>query len=232
MALRLEKLDQLRKKLTTEIAHEIRTPLSAMRAYLESFRDGLLKPNKKNLTSLEEDLERLTRFTDALQEASAAQGMALRLKLRKKDLRGVVKKLIDYHKPMFEAKHIAMEEYVPSHPVMVNIDENAVKTVIHNLLSNASKYSPEKGKVVVTLSLSSGKALLSVEDNGSGIPEEDLSFVFETFYRAKGKKISSEGMGVGLSVAKELVEAQGGTINVESQLNKGTKLGVLFPLAS
>jgi signal transduction histidine kinase len=232
MAQRLERLDHLRKKLATEIAHEIRTPLTTMRAYLESFKDGLLKPNKKNLTSLEEELQRLTYFADALQKTSAAQGMALRLKLRKRDLRELVKKVAEHDKPMFKKKDILVEKFLPSHPVMVKIDDNAVKTVIHNLLSNAYKYLPEKGKVTLTLALSSGKALLSVEDNGPGIPKEDLPFVFERFYRGKGNKMSSQGVGVGLSIAKELVEAQGGKINIESRLGKGTKLTILFPLAS
>jgi len=211
MAQRLERLDHLRKKLTTEIAHEIRTPLTTMRAYLESFKDGVLKPNEKNLTSLEEELQRLTYFTDALQKASAAEEMALRLKLR---------------------KDILVERSLPSHPVIVKIDDDAVKTVIHNLFSNAYKYLAEKGKVTLTLALSSGKALLSVEDNGPGIPKEDLPFVFERFYRGKENRISSQGMGVGLSIAKELVEAQGGKISIESQSGKGTKLTILFPLAS
>ncbi|MFQ6067055.1 MAG: sensor histidine kinase [bacterium] len=232
MAQRLERLDHLRKKLTTEIAHEIRTPLTTMRAYLESFRDGLLKPNEKNLTSLEEELQRLTHFTDALQKASAAEGLALRLKLRKRDLRQVVEEVAERDHPMFKKKDILMGRFLPSHPVMVKIDDNAVKTVIHNLLSNACKYSAEKGRVTLTLALSSGKALLSVEDNGPGIPKEDLPFVFERFYRAKGNRISFQGMGVGLSIAKELVEALGGKINIESQLGKGTKLTILFPLAS
>ncbi|MFQ5835101.1 MAG: sensor histidine kinase [bacterium] len=232
MAQRLERLDHLRKKLTTEIAHEIRTPLTTMRTYLESFKDGVLKPNEKNLTSLEEELQRLTYFTDALQKASAAEEMALRLKLRKRDLREVVKEVAEYDQPMFKKKDILMERSLPSHPVMVKIDDDAVKTVIHNLLSNAYKYLPEKGKVTLSLVLSSGKALLSVEDNGPGISKEDLPFVFERFYRGKGNKISSQGMGVGLSIAKELVEAQGGKISIESQLGKGTKLTILFPLAS
>jgi len=232
MAQRLERLDHLRKKLTTEIAHEIRTPLTTMRAYLESFKDGVLKPNEKNLTSLEEELQRLTYFTDALQKASAAEEMALRLKLRKRDLREVVKEVAEYDQPMFKKKDILVERSLPSHPVIVKIDDDAVKTVIHNLFSNAYKYLAEKGKVTLTLALSSGKALLSVEDNGPGIPKEDLPFVFERFYRGKENRISSQGMGVGLSIAKELVEAQGGKISIESQSGKGTKLTILFPLAS
>lgn len=232
MAQRLERLDHLRKKLTTEIAHEIRTPLTTMRAYLESFEDGLLKPDEKNLTSLQEELQRLTHFTDALQEASAAQGLALRLKLRKRDLREVVEEVAEHDQPMFKKKNILVERLLPPHPVMVKIDDDAVKTVIHNLLSNAYKYLPEKGKVTLTLALFSGKALLSVEDNGPGIPAEDLSFVFERFYRGKGNRISSQGMGVGLSIAKELVEAQAGKISIESQSGKGTKLTILFPLVS
>lgn len=246
MAGHLQEVEFLRRKLTADVAHELRTPLSTIRSYVEAFQDGVMPPDKEHLTAIQEEVIRLVQLVNDLQELSVAENKSANIRTVPADLREVAATVAERLRPLFVEKGLELSVELPEEPVPVKIDASAMSRVLHNLLFNAYKYTESGGRVAVTAAIARGLRLetrpdrggrvglevrLSVADTGIGIAPEALSHIFERFYRAdESRARDTGGTGIGLTIAKELVEAQGGRIEVESRQGRGSMFTVVLPV--
>jgi len=232
MAADLEHAEQLRRSLVADVAHELRTPLSNIRGYLEAIRDRVVKPNAATIRSLHEETALLSRLVDELQELSLAEAGELKLVYQAEGVVKLVKESVTSWQPQITAKEISMSLDLPGNLPLVNIDRQRVKQVLHNLLENALAHTDKGGIITVAAAKQGNWVEISVSDTGKGIPAEDLPNIFERFYRVdKSRARATGGSGLGLTIAKRLVEAHGGKITVQSELGKGSCFSFTLPIA-
>lgn len=226
MAASLEEEDRLRRALVADVAHELRTPIAVMQAETEALIDGVTPTSPEALTSLHEESVRLGRLVEDLQTMASAQAAGLELISRPLDLGRVVADAAGSLSPMFRDRRIDVELDLP--PTGMNGDPHRLRQVALNLLTNAAKFTPAGGSVVVRTFGEDGRAVLEVTDSGPGVADEDRDAIWERFYRGRTGR-SSGGSGIGLAVAKELVRAHGGTIGVENRPGGGARFTARFP---
>ncbi len=232
MAADLEHAEQLRRNMVADVAHELRTPLSNIQGYLEAIRDRVIKPDAATIRSLNEEAALLSRLVNELQELSLAEAGELKLVYQEEDIAKLVKQAVTPWQPQLAAKEISLSLDLPDNLSPVNIDWQRVNQVLHNLLENAVAYTHKGGTINVAAITQSDWVEVSVSDTGEGIPAEDLPHIFERFYRVdKSRARVTGGSGLGLTIAKRLVEAHGGTITVQSKLGKGSRFSFTLPIA-
>lgn len=225
----LENQERLRKTLTADVAHELRTPLATLRSHLEAFQDGVWEPTPERLQACYDELMRLVRLVGDLEQLAQAES-APQLELETLDLAEVTKHAVDNFQLQFDRKGVALEARLQP-GVYVCGDRDKLVQVLINLMSNALKYTAPGGRVVVGVFEKARKAVMTVSDTGVGIPESDLPFIFERFYRGdKSRTRATGGAGIGLSIVKALVQAHGGQVSVESKVGEGTTFSVTMPL--
>ena len=229
MAKELEGTEELRRSLVADVAHELRTPLSNIRGYLEAVGDGLVKADAATFKSMHEEVLLLTRLIEDLQELAQAESGQLDLHIQPCDMADLVKNATAALQPQAEAKGISMSvEIENSAPAQA--DPARIGQVLRNLLLNAANYTPPGGRISVRVIRGEGGVEVSVEDTGVGIADQELPFVFERFYRVdKSRSRATGGVGLGLTIAKRLAEAHGGQISVQSQLGKGSTFTFILP---
>ncbi len=234
MASDLEKAEQQRKILMADIAHELRTPLSNVQGYLEAIKDGLLQPDARTIDTVHEQVIQLARLVEDLRLLALAEAGDLPLHRQPGSLVDVLQRSMDGVKPRADASGVQLLLEAPEALPPVELDSMRIAQVVGNLLENAISYTPEGGQVTVTASLSdSGLARVTVADTGIGIPEEDLPSIFERFYRVDPSRTRATGAaGLGLTIAKGLVEAHGGAIYAESSPGQGSRFTFELPLTS
>jgi signal transduction histidine kinase len=231
MAAGLKKQEELRRNMVTDIAHELRTPLSNVRGYLEALREGLIEPTPYLISSLHEEVLLLNRLVDDLQDLALAEAGQLTLKRQPVVLEDIVQKAVGFIRPQAKAKGLKLRVDLPE-DLLVSIDPQRMVQVLRNLLQNAVRHT-ERGEIAVSATRQDHWVKVKVSDTGEGISPQDLPYVFQRFYRAdKSRSRSTGGAGLGLTIAKQLIEAHGGTIQVESIKNKGTTFTFTIPLAS
>jgi signal transduction histidine kinase len=225
MAERLQANDQQRRNMLADVSHELRTPITVIQGNVEGILDGLYPADQARLKSILEETQVLSRLVDDLRTLALAESGALRLKREPTHLPELIRDTISNFEA--QAKEKAIRLAMSFNDVEeANIDPQRVREVLTNLLSNALRYTPRGGEVKVGLTESSrgvpeGRAItIFVEDNGPGIESTVLPHVFDRFYKSS----DSGGMGLGLSIAKYLVEAHGGKIWAESEVGQGTKI--------
>jgi signal transduction histidine kinase len=232
MAADLEHAEQLRRNLVADVAHELRTPLSNIQGYLEAIRDRVMKANAATIRSLNEETALLSRLVDELQELSLAEAGELKLVYQAEDIANVVKQAVTSWQPQVAAKRISLSLDLPDNLPLVNIDRQRVNEVLHNLLENAVAHTHKGGTINVTAMTQGDWVEVCVSDTGEGIPVEDLPYIFERFYRVdRSRARATGGSGLGLTIAKRLVEAHGGQITVQSELGKGSSFSFTLPIA-
>ena len=232
MAADLEHAEQLRRNLVADVAHELRTPLSNIQGYLEAIRDRVMKPNAATILSLNEEVALLSRLVNELQELSLAEAGELKLVYQAEDITKLIKQAVTPLQPKLAAKEISLSFDLPDNLPLVNIDWQRVNQVLHNLLENAVAYTHKGGTINVAAAKQGDWVEVSVSDTGEGIPAEDLPNIFERFYRVdKSRARVTGGSGLGLTIAKRLVEAHGGTITVQSKPGKGSRFSFTLPIA-
>jgi signal transduction histidine kinase len=232
MAADLEHAEQLRRNLVADVAHELRTPLSNIQGYLEAIRDEVIKPNAATIRSLNEEAALLSRLVNELQELSLAEAGELKLVYQEEDITKLVKQAVTPWQPQLAAKEISLSLDLSDNLPLVNIDWQRVNQVLHNLLENAVAYTHKGGTISVAAMTQGDWVEVSVSDTGEGIPAEDLPHIFERFYRVdKSRARATGGSGLGLTIAKRLVEAHGGKITVQSKLGKGSRFSFTLPIA-
>lgn len=232
MAERLEQLEKMRRQLTADVAHELRTPVAAARNLVEAFQDGVLAPDETNLSQLSHELERLGRLIGDLRDLSVAESGQLQLARERLDLREVADAAAGGWRSQFAGAGLAFTVNLPAEPLPVVGDADALGRAVGNLLANALRYTPRGGAVAMSLAREEALAVLKVSDTGQGIPEAELPLIFERFFRGeKARESAAEGTGIGLAIVREVTEAHGGEVLVASRLGEGTTFTLRFPLA-
>jgi signal transduction histidine kinase len=231
MAGNLEHTEQLRRNMVADVAHELRTPLSNIQGYLEAIRDRVMKPNAATMRSLNEEAALLSQLVNELQELSLVEAGELKLDYRSEDVARLVRQAVIPWQPKMVAKDIFLSLDVPDDLPLVKIDWQRVNQVLHNLLENAVAHTSQGGSISVAATELDGWVEISVADTGEGIPAADLPNIFERFYRVdKSRARVTGGSGLGLTIAKRLIEAHGGQITVESKLGRGTCFSFTLPV--
>lgn len=225
----LKNQDMLRKRLTSDMAHELRTPLTTLKTHVEAFIDGIWEPTTERFESFYEEIERLTKMVDNLRNLSKLEENNLNLNKINLNVSVELEKIIDTFKPLYIKENYELISSIAPE-IEAIIDKDKFKQIMHNLLTNSYKYLKPNGKVHVILKKEKNSIIIKVIDNGMGIPEKDLPYVFERFYRSDlSRNKNTGGSGIGLTITKAFVEAHGGKIYVESKLNKGTTFTIEFP---
>lgn len=226
----LQQQEALRKRLSSDMAHEIRTPLTTLKTHIEAIMDGIWEPTRDRLLSCYEELERITKLTDNLQNLDKVEQTNLVINKTKLNVTSEVRKILNTFEPMYGNKNIIIIPDLEDE-VIASIDSDKFKQIMYNLLSNAYKYSNEGSKVSVRLIKDYNWIRIEVEDNGIGIDERDLPYIFERFYRGDiSRSRETGGAGIGLTITKTLVEAHGGKIEVESVKGKGSIFRFKLPI--
>jgi signal transduction histidine kinase len=228
MAERLQINDQQRRNMLADVSHELRTPITVIQGNVEGILDGLYPADEARLKSILEETHVLSRLVDDLRTLALAESGALRLKREPTDVAELIRDAVSGFEAQKKEKEIQVGMSLDGGED-ANIDPQRVREVLTNLLSNAFRYTPHGGKVNVRLTeTGSGverSVTISAEDNGPGIESADLAHIFDRFYKSS----DSGGMGLGLSIAKYLIEAHGGKIWAESEVGKGTKISFSLP---
>lgn len=233
MASDLERVEKLRRNLVADTAHELRTPLSNIRGYLEAIRDGVVKPDAATIQSLYEEAMLLSRLVDELQELALAESGGLNLVRQPEDVREVINRAVAAVQAQAVAKGITINADLNAGLPLCDIDANRIGQVLRNLLNNAVTHTAKDGAITVTARQQDSWVEVSVIDNGEGIPASDLPNMFERFYRVdKSRARATGGHGLGLTIAKRLVEAHGGKIEVQSEVGRGSHFSFTVPQAS
>jgi signal transduction histidine kinase len=218
-----------RRQMTADIAHDLRTPLTVIAGYIESMQEGVLQPTPDRFALIYTEIERLQNLVGDLRMLSQADAGELSLHPQKIS----PKALLDQAAALFQ-HHAARQEVTISVDVTedlpeIKVDEARMFQVMDNLISNALRYTPEGGKIVLAAKEVEGKVELSVQDTGTGIDPEELPNIFDRFHRVEKSRHSEEGeSGLGLAIVKALVESQGGTVWAESVINEGTVVKMRF----
>jgi two-component system sensor histidine kinase BaeS len=223
MSKTLEMQEALRKKLISNTAHELRTPLGAIRGELEGMIDGFIPMDKEHLQSLYEETGRLKNILEGIEELSQAQASALSLRKQQIELKPFLESILDRFNKLFFDKGI-FAELRCGEELMIYADPDRLSQIVINLLSNALKATETGGKIWISAGIKNSEAFIEIGDTGHGIKEKDLPFIFERFY-----KTSEGGLGLGLAIVKELVEAHEGIIEVKSEYGKGAVFTVYIP---
>ncbi|MGA7192120.1 MAG: ATP-binding protein [Anaerolineales bacterium] len=230
MASRLQVNDQQRRAMLADVSHELRTPLTIIQGNIEGMIDGVYPADETKLKSILEETQILSRLVEDLRTLSLAESGSLQLKRESTDISALIRVTISAFQSQADVSDVKMELSLSDKPLLLEIDPERIRQVLTNLISNALRYSPRGSSIKINLTESDlsaeRRAVISVEDSGPGIASEDLPHVFDRFYKSR----DSRGMGLGLSIAKYIVEAHGGEIKAESSEGMGTK--IWFSLAA
>lgn len=216
------------RRLTGDIAHELRTPLANLRGYLEALRDGVVEPAPELLDSLHEEALLQQRIVDDLQVLALAEAGALTYRRSEVDLRDLLEAARTAHRAHVGTAGVTLEVDAP-HPVYVTADADRLRQVIGNLVGNALRATPPGGRVTLALDPYGELAVIEVRDTGKGIPADDLPHVFDRFWRADAARGRvTGGSGLGLSIARQIVTDHQGTIDVASTVGVGTTFTIVL----
>ena len=219
-----------RQELLANIAHELKTPLAILQGHLESMLDGVEQPEPDKLFSMQEEVMRLTRLVGDLRDLSLAQVHQLELHLQPMDLGEKTERAAEMLEPLLEEKTLHfVKELAPDLPLR-QLDPDRLNQILYNLITNAIRYTTPGTAILLKTEAAGENVRLLIADEGPGIAPEDLPHVFEQFYRGdKSRNRALGGSGIGLSLAKSFVEAQGGSIRAENRKNGGAAFIVEFP---
>lgn len=227
----LERNDNERRAFLADIAHELRTPLSVLRGRLEGIMDGVYSPNEVNIAQALEETYLLERLVDDLRLLTLAESRQLHFELKETDLVILLDKTITIFKPQAANKSVSLTLQSKVPVVNVNVDAQRIEQVIGNLIGNSLRFVSGNGKIDVEINKKQSFVELKVIDNGPGVPEEELPFIFERFWRGeKSRARVTGGAGLGLAIAKQLVEAQGGQISAMNSTAGGLEVTITLPL--
>jgi signal transduction histidine kinase len=232
MSADLAQASQLRRQMTDNIAHELRTPLSLILGYTESLSHGKLPATQETFDIMHDEAQHLSRLIDDLRTLSLVDAGELPLNRRPVDPQSLLERTRLAHAPEAQRRGISIQVEVAPDLPQVEVDPGRIAQVLENLMSNALRYTPEGGQVFLSAGAAGNSVYLRVQDNGAGIPAEDLPYVFDRFYRADKSRRRHEGeSGLGLAIAKSIVDAHDGTLSVDSVPGEGTTFSVVLPVA-
>lgn len=226
---KLQKQDSLRKRLVSDISHEIRTPLNILQNNLEAMIDGIFPLDEENLVGLNEEVIRFGKLLDNLNILKEIEGEDINLSMHKVSLKNILEGVIKDFSIILKEKHIQLEKHIDKDKnYYINGDENALKQVLINIISNSVKFIKSNGIIKVILKENKNNIEIIIEDNGEGIKREDLPFIFERLYRGDKSRHEIDGSGIGLTIVKRILNIHSAYIDIESELGKGTIVQIKF----
>ena len=225
MTARLEANESQRKQLLADVTHELRTPLTVMQGNVEAILDGVHPIDREHIATLLEETKVLARLIDDLRTLSLAESGALALHREPVDLAAIARDVVRSFSDQAQRSGVALGSTADG-PTAIDADPVRVREILTNLVSNALRYTPAGGTVSIELRLAGGRVEVTVRDTGTGIAPEAVAGIFDRF----SKSTDSPGAGLGLAIAKGLVEAHGGAISAESAAGQGTRIVFTLPL--
>lgn len=234
MAEKLNQVESVRRRLIGDVSHELRTPLTAIKGFMEGLIDGVLPATQETYQQIHAEADRLNHLVDDLQELSRVEARAYELDLHPLDVSSLMRTVTKRLRPQAESKHIVLDIELTSDLPPVLVDEDRAIQVLTNLTGNALQYTPENGAVTLSAKRINNEVQISVRDTGLGIPPEHLQHIFDRFYRADKSRSrhAGGGSGIGLTIARALVEAHGGRIWAESAgEGQGSTFSFVLPTA-
>jgi signal transduction histidine kinase len=228
----LEHLERSRRDLVANVSHELKTPIAAIRGHLENLLDGVERPDPATLEVMLGQAERLGRLIDQLLDLSRLESGEVPLRMEEVSLPSLVDRLFS-ELEVAPRRAVRLTNDVPRDLPSLSGDPERIHQVLFNLVDNAIRFTPEGGEVSVSARRENGAVEIAVTDTGSGIPAEHLPRLFERFYRADPSRSRGDGgTGIGLAIARSVVEAHGGTITAESQPGRGSTFLFDLPVAN
>lgn len=230
MAESVEKDRKLERRLTTDVAHELRTPLMAIQSTVEAMVDGVFEADTERLETVNSEVQRLSRLVDALLKLSRLENRSTPMKEEVVDVGSLIAGIVFTHDAFVIDSGLTMEFHAQPN-VCVYGDADMIRQATANLISNAVRYTPEGGHITVNVKKGDIMASISVKDTGIGLSPEEAKMVFSRFWRADaGRNRESGGLGVGLAVVKEIVDRHGGWVHVDGKPNEGATFTIYIPL--
>ena len=231
MTNKLNHLNKIRKKSTADLAHELRTPLTTIKSYLEGIEDGVLKADQETISEINEELDRLVLLVNRLGSLTDAERKKVYLEKEKIEINDLLTNIIHKFTKKAQKKNIKIiNELENRDKLSIYSDGESLEIIFNNLISNAIKYNKNGGSVKITSKIENDYVVIEIEDDGIGIKDKDLPYIFERFYRADSSRSKgTKGTGIGLAVVKELIEALSGKIEVESD-ESGSIFKIYLPL--
>ena len=247
MASDLQNAERLRREMTADIAHELRNPLAVLQSNVEAIIDNVLPATPENLQPLLDQTQLLSRLVDDLRTLTLADAGQLSLDKVEIDIAALTRSVITHFTASADSKSISLESDIPNDLPPLTLDPQPIAQVLGNLISNAIRHTPERGKIKLEVRrwkldgtsptsnlqplISNPQLLITVSDSGVGVPPDSLPYIFDRFYRVdKSRSRIHGGSGLGLAIAKQLVEAHGGKIWAESEVGKGTSVKFTLPI--
>lgn len=231
MAQSLERAELLRRSMTSDVAHELRTPLQALSGYLDAAADGIVETDEALVQTLREETAVLVRLVEDLEQVALSDSGQLQLHRRMIAPAAVIARSADVARPRAAEHGITLVVEIPDALPEIEADPDRLAQVLRNLLENAIRHTPTGGTIALRTTLRQDALAIAVSDTGSGIAEEHLPFIFERFYRADSSRTrSTGGAGLGLAIVRQIVEAHGGTVSAMSAPGEGAIMTVALPL--
>lgn len=232
MATDLQRAAEIRNNLMADVSHELRTPLTVLEGNLRAALDHVYELDDEQIANLYEQTRHLIQLVNELRELTLAEASQLPLEKKSFDLTQLIQETVAVFEPLAEEKQIALlSELDPSLP-FVTADRSRIRQVLHNLLANALRHTPQQGRILISARNVDNRVRLAVNDNGEGIAAEHLPHVFERFYRTDpSRSRESGGSGLGLAIVKAIVEANGGVVTANSPgLGRGSTFALELPV--
>ncbi|MDK0915466.1 HAMP domain-containing sensor histidine kinase [Clostridium perfringens] len=224
----IKEQENIRKRLTGDISHELKTPLTNIQSHLEAMIDGVWEPTEERLLSVKEEAERLSSLVSDMQKLNRYDESSIKLKKDNVNISDIICFVIFQFSNLAKSKNIKIEYEKKN--INLYCDKDKITQALVNILSNAIRYSNEGSTIFIEERLKDNKVIISIEDQGIGISEEDLKYVFERFYRAdKSRTRATGGTGIGLTIVKSIVSSHGGEVKLESKLGEGSKFTIILP---
>jgi len=233
MAAELQNHENIRREFLANISHELRTPMTSIKGFVEGILDGTIPKEKEKvyLTIVKDEISRMSRLVNDLLDLSKIEAGELKLVMKKVNINELIRRCIIKMESLIEKKSINIEFIFEEEDAIVSADPDAIERVVINLLHNAVKFTPIGGKIEVGTYRQKGKIYVSIKDNGIGIDEKDIDMIWKRFYKSdKSRSQDRKGTGLGLAIVKNLISEHKQDIWVKSQLGKGTEF--IFTLDS
>ena len=233
MSADLARANELRRQMTADIAHDLRTPLAVITGYIESLRDGVLEPSPARFDVMYQEAQHLTRLVEDLRTLSLADAGELTLNRLPVAPQGLLERLAAAHQHQAEQQNITLSVQAEPDLPEINVDPERMAQALGNLVSNALRHTPDGGQIILSAQRQTDTVLLMVQDNGKGIAPESLPRIFDRFYREDESRQQWEGeSGLGLAIVKSLVEAHGGRVSaISAGISRGSAFLIYLPLA-
>ncbi|MCP4422387.1 MAG: HAMP domain-containing histidine kinase [Chloroflexi bacterium] len=228
----LEEANQLRRQLTADIAHDLRTPLTVIGGYIESMQDGVLQATPARLKTIQQEVEHLQHLVNDLQILARADAGELTLNLQQIVPHSLLERIVNTYQHQADQQQITLQLNAANNLPSINVDEERMAQLLGNLVSNALRHTPSGGTITLAATPITNHIQLTISDTGDGIPPEHLPHIFHRFYRADQSRGGESGeSGLGLAIAKSIVEAHQGEISVSSAgHNQGTTFTIKLPI--